>query len=328
MKQQQFESLYATEWQQFESQVEHLEAKKSSTANFNGFAKHYRRICYYLALAQERRYSPDLIDHLNDIALRGHQQLYQHRSSVVYNVLQFILIGFPQQFRKHAKLIGFASALFYGPAFIFGLLIYFNPSLMFSFQSPGQVADLVSMYNPTNNAVSAEARGSEEDLLMFGYYIQHNIGIGFQTFASGILFGLGSIFFLVFNGLALGAAAGFLSSLEYNTPFYSFVISHGAFELTAITISGAAGMKLGFSLLAPGQKSRKQALLDAGKDSIALVYGVIFFLLIAAFLEAFWSSSSTLTASIKFAVGTCLWILVFAYFYWGGRRASLPSRTR
>lgn len=321
MKQQQFEAKYAYEWQEFETQLEQLESQKVQEADLTHFAKHYRKICYYLALAQERRYSPDIISRLNGIALRGHQQLYQHKSSVLHSLLVFVISGFPQQIRKHGQLIGFASLLFYGPALIFGLLVYFNPSLMFSFQSPAQVADLVAMYNPANNMESSQARGSEEDLLMFGYYIQNNIGIGFQTFASGILYGLGSIFFLVFNGLALGAASGFLSSLEYHVPFYSFVITHGSFELTAITIAGAAGMKLGFSLLAPGQKSRKQALLDAGKESIQLVYGVIFFLLVAAFLEAFWSSSSTLTPAIKFTVGGLLWVLIFAYFYWGGRSA-------
>lgn len=325
MKQQLFEQKYAGEWNFFESQLEQLESKKKSDTDLTEFAKHYRKICYYLALAQERQYSPYLIDQLNGIALRGHQQLYQHKSSVLYSILSFIISGFPQHVRKNAKLIYVSSALFYGPAFVFGLLVFFTPSLMFSFQSPDQVADLVSMYNPANNAEAAEARDSKGDLIMFGFYIKNNIGIGFQTFASGILWGLGSIFFLVFNGLALGAASGFLSSLEYNEPFYSFVIGHGAFELTAIVISGAAGMKLGFSLLIPRQKSRKQALLDAGKESIQLVYGVIFFLVIAAFLEAFWSSSSTITPTIKFLVGGSFWVLVFAYFYWGGRKKQVTG---
>ena len=331
MKQQQFEAKYRNEWQEFESQLELLETKKTSETDLTLFSKNYRKICYYLALAQERRYSPDMINRLNGIALRGHQQLYQHKSNVLHNILTFIISGFPQQIRQHANLIGLASALFYGPALIFGLLVYFNPSLMFSFQSPDQVADLVAMYNPANNAESAETRGSEQDLVMFGFYIRNNIGIGFQTFASGILFGLGSIFFLMFNGLALGGASGFLSSLEYNVPFYSFVITHGAFELTAITIAGAAGMKLGFSLLSPGKNSRKQALLNAGKESIQLVYGVIFFLLIAAFIEAFWSSSSTITSTIKFTVGGSLWALVFAYFYFGGRgthQSSQPNQQK
>jgi hypothetical protein len=85
-------------------------------------------------------------------------------------------------------------------------------------------------------------------------------------------------------------------------------------------------MKLGFSLLSPGKKSRKQALLNAGKESIQLVYGVIFFLLIAAFIEAFWSSSSTITSTIKFTVGGSLWLIVFAYFYFGGRGTQQSSQ--
>ncbi|MEO4017989.1 stage II sporulation protein M, partial [Pseudomonas rossensis] len=73
---------------------------------------------------------------------------------------------------------------------------------------------------------SAE-RAASEDWVMFGYYIMHNIGIAFQTFASGLLFGLGSAFFLFFNGLMIGAVAGHLTHIGYGQTFWSFVVGHG-----------------------------------------------------------------------------------------------------
>ena len=323
MKQQLFESNHEGDWQVFEVQLNALEKKrKKPDTDVSAFANHYRKICYDLTLAQSRQYSPYLIDRLNQLTLRGHQQLYQHRSNLLHSILRFIVAVYPQQVRKEIKLVLFAGLLLYGPALVTGLLTYFNPDLVFSLHSEGQVAEFTKMYNPDKNAESAEARTAADDLIMFGFYIRNNIGIGFQTFASGILLGIGSLFFLIFNGLAMGTVAGFLTSMGYHTPFYSFVITHGAFELTAIVISGAAGMKLGFSLLAPGQFSRSQALRTAGKDSILLVYGVILFLLIAAFLEAFWSSSSVITPAIKYTVGGSAWVLVLAYFCLGGRNGS------
>ena len=126
MKQQQFEAKYGYEWQEFEEQLEHLESRSKEEMDFKDFPKNYRKICYYLALAQERRYSPELIDRLNGIALRGHQQLYQHKSGILYSLLLFILSGFPQSVRQHSRLIWLATALFYGPALIFGLLVFFS----------------------------------------------------------------------------------------------------------------------------------------------------------------------------------------------------------
>ena len=69
--------------------------------------------------------------------------------------------------------------------------------------------------------------------MMFGYYIKNNIGISFRTFAGGMLFGLGSVFFLVYNGLAIGATAGHLTQAGFASTFYPFVAGHGSFELTA-----------------------------------------------------------------------------------------------
>ena len=160
---------------------------------------------------------------------------------------------------------------------------------------------------------------------MFGYYIMNNIGIAFQTFASGLLFGLGSLFFLLFNGLLIGAVSGHLSQIGYGEPFWSFVIGHGAFELTAITLAGAAGLQLGWALIAPGRHARSEALRLAAAQAVKLVAGVVIMLLIAAFVEAYWSSMTLASSSLKYWVGAALWLLVAIYFLAVGRGTHAPD---
>src|SRR5690606_3247994 len=103
--------------------------------------------------------------------------------------------------------------------------------------------------------------------------------------------------------------------------FFTFVIGHGSFELTAIVIAGAAGLKLGYNLLNPGNRSRLDALKQAGKVAIRLIYGVIIMLVIAAFIEAFWSSNNILLPWQKYLAGTALWLVVIAYLTLSGRDA-------
>jgi uncharacterized membrane protein SpoIIM required for sporulation len=177
------------------------------------------------------------------------------------------------------------------------------------------------MYSPSTKAIGRE-RESDTDLAMFGFYIRNNIGIGFQTFAGGIAFGIGSLFFLVYNGVSIGTVAGYLAQFGYGETFFSFVIGHGAFELTAIVIAGAAGLKLGSALLAPGRKQRLRALADAARIAVQLMYGAALMLLVAAFIEAYWSSSADIPAAVKFTVGTVLWVGVVLYLVAGGRRAA------
>jgi uncharacterized membrane protein SpoIIM required for sporulation len=156
---------------------------------------------------------------------------------------------------------------------------------------------------------------------MFGYYIRHNIGLAFQCFAGGLLAGVGSLFFLAYNGAFFGALAGYLTQRGLSDTFYSFVVTHAAFELTAIVLAGAAGLRIGHSLLAPGRLTRRQALVAASRESVVIIYGVTTLLLIAAAVEAFWSSARWVPAELKYSIAALCWVSVFAYLILQGRRA-------
>lgn len=328
MKQDLFENNYSTSWNQFEAKLDELEQFRQlgHKTEMAGFAEQYRQICHHLALAQERQYSPYLIDRLNQLALRGHQQLYQRHNNILYNMVQFILVGFPATIRREFTFIWIASLLFFGSLLIMGALTYYNPSLIYSVYPEGAVREFTEMYDPANKSVMQDKRGAGDDFSMFGFYIKNNIGIGFQTFASGFLLGAGALFNLLYNGIVLGAVMGYLTDMGFTDTFYPFVIGHGAFELTGIAIAGAAGLKLGFGLLCPGRLTRKQSLIKAAREAMPLVYGVFFLLLIAAFIEAFWSSSSYLSNTAKYTAGASFWLLVLSYFSLGFTRFNGGAR--
>ncbi|POM13400.1 hypothetical protein CUU62_17250 [Pseudomonas sp. WP001] len=324
MKQSLFESRHQQQWQTFAEQLKQLERGKA--CEVTDFPYHYRRLCQHLALAQERGYSSYLVDRLQQLALRGHQQLYRHRSQTTANVVAFILADFPRLVREQWRFVLIASLLFFGSLLGIALLVYLFPDLIYSIVSPQQVAEMQSMYDPAASRLGRAAeRASSEDWMMFGYYVMHNIGIAFQTFAAGLLFGLGSVFFLVFNGLTIGAVSGYLSEIGYGQTFWSFVIGHGAFELSAIALAGAAGLQLGWSLIAPGPLARSESLRLAARKSVQMLCGVIVFLLIAAFIEAYWSSTTSIAPWIKYLVGSALWLLVAAYLIFAGRTRHAPD---
>ena len=144
--------------------------------------------------------------------LRGHQQLYRHRSRLGANLLSFILADFPRLVREQWRFVLAAGLMFFGSLIGFALLVYLFPDLVYNLIPADQVREMQSMYDPVAGHLGRTAeRAASEDWVMFGYYIMHNIGIAFQTFASGLLLGLGSAFFLFFNGLMIGAVAGHLT---------------------------------------------------------------------------------------------------------------------
>jgi uncharacterized membrane protein SpoIIM required for sporulation len=125
--------------------------------------------------------------------------------------------------------------------------------------------------------------------------------------------------------------AGFLVTRGDSERFFSFVVTHSAFELTAIVLSGAAGLKLGHAMLAPGRLTRTQALMRAARETSPVVFCFTAMLFIAAAIEAFWSSAGWIAPGVKYAVGACCWTLVFAYLGLQGKghdAAVLEARVR
>lgn len=315
MKQQLFEEANSKAWERFEAYLK----GNDDSLRASEFVQLYRQICHDLAVTQQRQYSPYLIDRLNKLVMEGHQRLYQRKTRFFYELMQFVASGLPRAIRQESRFVVLSAFLFAGPAFLFGVAVYFFPQLIYSVFSLDQIRDFTEMYNPKAHDAMQKARSSADDFLMFGFYIRNNIGIAFQTFAGGITFGVGTLFFLIYNGVVIGGVAGHLTEIGHFNSFYSFVISHGAFELTAIVMAGAAGFKLGNALLLPGNLSRLASLRNAATNAMPIVYGIILFLTIAAFIEAFWSSSSLVPSWLKYAVGGSLWVMVITYLSRAGR---------
>lgn len=319
MNQEQFVEKHQAEWKAFKKWLDARDLKETERQPELDFPHAYRRICHQLSLARSRMYGQAVIDPLSQLVLRGHQQLYRRHAPLPKRITQFLFAGFPATVRQQWIVMLISAILFFGSFGAVLLAIQLQPDLVFSIMDPAQVANMEEMYNPELHHRLGREREADSDIMMFGFYIKNNTGIGFQTFAGGLLFGLGTLFFLVYNGLFIGAAAGHLTEIGYIETFWGFVAGHSAMELMAIVVSGAAGLKLGEALIRPGRKSRALALQDNAKIAVKLVYGAMTMFFIAAFIEAFWSSIAVLPVWIKYTVGIALWCLVLGYFAFAGR---------
>ncbi len=280
----------------------------------------YRQLCHHLALARARGYSQPLIERLNRLTIEGRQRLYRSPSRLLHTLARFYAVEFPALVRRHLRLVAVSAGLFLGSLALMATLIQWLPDLAYSVVSPEKMIEAETMYSPAQQRRLGRERAAESDILMFGFYIRNNTGIGFRTFAGGLALGLGSLFFLLFNGVTIGAIAGHLTRIGYIETFWGFVAGHSAMELTAIILSGAAGLLLGLALIRPGRRSRLRALRENAAEAIRIVYGAATLFVIAAFIEAFWSSRTGLPFALKIGVGLALWALLITYFTWQGRQ--------
>lgn len=310
MNQEQFTQHHQKTWKTLSTW---LNDHKTPDATFD-FPHCYREVCQHFALAQTRKYSQPLIDQLGQLVLRSHQQLYQRRAPLLHQLLHFFGRGFPRLIRQEWRIVAISASVFFGSLIAMIVAIQVEPELAFSVINPEQIASIEGMHSPEERQRIGRERDADSDIMMFGYYIKNNTGIGFRTFAGGLLLGIGSLFFLLFNGVFIGAVAGHLTQIGYIDTFWGFVAGHSAAELTAIALSGAAGLKLGQALIQPGRKSRVEALKSNAVIAVNILYGAAALFLIAAFIEAFWSSMGWIPAYIKYSVGIILWTLLILYF--------------
>ena len=332
MKQDAFVRRHQEEWAELETWLDargdNARRARADRRGWTGLPDHevparYRRLCQQLALARRRGYSPVVSERLQALMRRGHDLLYRTPPPRWRRAFEFLLASFPRLVREERGCMIAAALLFWLPLLAIYVAIQLRPELAGALFDPAQLAQFEAMYDPADPSRKL-GRDSGTDLAMFGHYIWNNISIGFRTFASGLLAGIGSIVVLFVNGVMIGGVAGHLQAVGHGDPFWRFVAGHSAPELTAVVISGGAGLRLGLNRSARGQRRRIDALIDGGRRGALLCLGVLAMLVFAAFVEAFWSSIGSIPAGIKYAVGGVLWTATLAWL-WRGGRGALPG---
>lgn len=311
-----------SDWQRFEGLVSQLRGKRQRTwasRDVSDLSRLYRSICYDLSLVQSREWGARLEQYLNDLVAQGHNALYRSPPTSLSVVWDFFASEFPRTFRRRRRAFFLALALF---------LIPFLVSTYVGSQRP-DLAEMIAGKEALESARAGfsqelysemDSRYAGERSLMAGFYVRNNTGIAFQAYALGAFVGLGTCYTLLSNGISIGMVNGYIVSAGYPTTenFFSFVISHGSFELTAIVIAGGGGFVLAQGLLFPGQRTRMDALRYHGVESLKLALGAGAMLGIAAMLEGYFSPLP-IAPAIKYVVGTCLWLLVIFYLSFCGR---------
>jgi len=250
------------------------------------FSALYRAACADLALADGYQLPPGVVQYLHQLVGRAHNQLYRSRTFNVAAWAELMLVDVPQRlFRDNYLRLAFA--MFWGVFLLSAFLAATQPDYA---QRIATRDALVRVEESFSEPV--EGRQANEASFMAGFYIFNNTLIGLRCFAFGLVFGIGGLYTLVFNAALLGAMFGHMSNLPQSENFFHFVTAHGPFELTAIVLSAAAGMRLGFSLVDTRGTTRPASLRRAAREALPVMCAAMVLFLLAALIEAFLSPSS------------------------------------
>jgi len=282
------------------------------------FVQKFRELTQDLNTAKAYGFDPAIIERLNILVNEGNQILYARRNWTLKIPLRFIWQTFPQKVRSQWRGILAVLLIFYGIQFFFTFLCVRFPDIAEELMPKNKLENFEEMYNSESEHF-LKPRDVSGDANMFGFYIYNNISIAFRTFAGGILAGFGSLLLLYYNAFFMGIIEGHLFNAGHARNLLSFTIAHSAFEITAIIFSGYAGLLLGYRFFITGGLSRGASIKKAGQDAFPIIAGSTIMLVIAAAIEAFWSSKFHFPFMLRIGAGAGIWILLLFYFLFAGK---------
>ena len=310
-------------WAEYESLVSLMEKGKAGP-EAEKLPRLFRELSLDLSLAESRMYGGRITERLNELVIRGYELIYRTRRGSWENVVAFVAVKFPQAVRKEWRLFWLCNAVFWLPFFAMMLSANHDIRWIQAVLGGEGMASMEQMYGGKEEQLSHLRSEYGSNFMMFCFYIYNNVAIVFRIFAGGMAAGLGTLFYLIFNGFHLGAAAGYVGHACNPESFWSFVAGHSAVEVLGMVVSGMAGMRLGLAILRPGRLPRVRALVEASKQALPLIYGAALMTTIAAMIEGFWSAQP-IPSGLKYSVGILGWILHIAYFALAGRRSGHAS---
>jgi len=279
MKESVFVRENAPKWKHFESVI-----SKRSKASADELADYYIRVTDDLAYAATFYPDSKTTNYLNQLSRSFHSGIYQNKRERASRILHFFKFEIPEAvYHCHRQL--FYAFIFFMLAILVGVVSSLYES-GFVRQILGDEYVNMTLSNIEKGEPLAVYKSMSPGAMFLGIS-SNNIYVAVVAFVYGIFFSVGTVYFLVQNGLMVGAFVTMFAQKGLLKVALLGIFLHGALELSAIVIAGAAGMAIGNSLLFPGTYSRVEALTRAGNRAVKMVVGLVPIFIVAAIFESF-----------------------------------------
>src|SRR2546422_467209 len=261
-------------WETFRllaARAERLGLKRLGAAEIPGFAAQYREVAADLARARTYGVDPRVLEYLERVVSAGHNALYGRHAGQRVHLGRLVLRELPAAVADAWAFVLAALLLFALPAST-GYLAFRDRPAVEEEVIPNEIIARAR----AGAGRRAEGIGYAEAPSMYlpvvaSTIITNNVQVAFFAFAFGITAGIGTLLLLILNGLFFGAVLGLFANYGLAGWLLTFVAGHGVLELTAIFIAGGAGLLVARGLIAPGDLTRRDALVLAGRRAARLV---------------------------------------------------------
>jgi len=278
-----------------------------SRAELQEMALLYRQVAADLSVLRQDETARTYAQHVNQLLARAHHIIYSGRKTDIFTLFRFLRDEYPAIFQGQIEYVAASILVMMAGAALGVGLAATRPEFTSHFLGPQMIATMERHEMWTHSIVGAAPMWTS--LIM-----TNNLTVSFVAFATGIVFGLGSLWAMAYNGFNLAVVGTACHQYGMSLALWSFAAGHGSLEIPSILIAGAAGMRLGRAMVFPGALRWKDSVAQGGVEAAKLVAGIIPLLVIAGCLEGFFSPSAA-PVWLKFTVGGMLFTLLLMWLF-------------
>ncbi len=286
-------------WQRLEDLLNLLDSaslRRLGREEVRELGRIYRRTASDLAIARAESRDPRLVNYLNSLVIRAHGRIYRANAQGGKKVRRYFTHELPQTFRRTWPFTLVSFSVF----MLFAVLSFVGT------RYDPEFSELVGV-NPAFRELMIETKThwweslNESNQEGASMIMTHNIRVTIYTFAFGAIFGVGTLFFLAFNGANIASVVALTYKAGFGNDLVTFMVAHGVIELSCIFIAGGAGLLIGSAILMPGNLTRADALRTRGMEAVRLMMGVALLLVVAGTIEGF-ISPAPIDPRIKYSI--------------------------
>ncbi|MER5733496.1 stage II sporulation protein M [Streptomyces sp. NPDC002138] len=276
----------------------------------------YQRTSTHLSLIQSSAPDPMLTGRLTQLVARARATVTGARRAGWRDAARFFTAGFPAAVYRSRRWWIPTAVLSTALAALIGWWIAAHPEVQASIGAPGELREM------TRPGGQYETYYSSHPAASFAAQVWTNNAQAVAIcLVFGAFLGIPVLWILFQNMLNLGIGIGLMSSAGRLDVFLGLILPHGLLELTAVFVAAGTGLRLGWTVIDPGPRTRREALAEQGRSALGMAIGLAVVLFVAGTIEGFVTPSGLPTWA-RIGIGVVVEALFLTYVYVLGGRAA------
>ncbi|MDB1087149.1 stage II sporulation protein M [Streptomyces sp. ACA25] len=314
-----FIAAHRHEWDRLEALLRRR--RRLTGAEADELVTLYQRTAAQLSRVQSSTPDPQLVNRLTTLVARARSTVVGARRSTWRDAVHYFTAGFPAACYRTRYWWVPTGVVFTLLVVAIGWWIAANPEVQAAIAAPEELREM------TRPGGAYETYYTESPAAAFSAQVwTNNAQVAAVSLAFGALLGIPVILVLLLNAVNVGTGLGLMAAAGRLDIFLGLILPHGLLELTAVFVAAGVGLRLGWTVIDPGGRSRRSALAQEGRAAIGMAIGLAAVLFVSGVIEGFVTPSGLPTWA-RITLGVVAWAGFLVYVFVVGRRAYLAGET-